>query len=109
MDNHKTPATQVPQGADAAAFFPEGLGQLHVKALLAKQICTLIRELPMSQTQAATLVGLPQPRLSSLLRGHCDGVSESKMLGILNRLGHDVQIVIGGSRKEVGSTSVICS
>jgi predicted XRE-type DNA-binding protein len=97
------------QGADVGAFFPEALGQLHVKALLAKQICVLIRELPMSQTQAATLVGLPQPRLSSLLRGHCDGVSESKMLGILNRLGHDVQIVIGGSRKEVGSTSVICS
>jgi predicted XRE-type DNA-binding protein len=109
MDTRKIPTPPVLQGADVGAFFPEALGQLHVKALLAKQICVLIRELPMSQTQAATLVGLPQPRLSSLLRGHCDGVSESKMLGILNRLGHDVQIVIGGSRKEVGSTSVICS
>lgn len=54
-------------------------------------------------------MGLTQPKLSGLLRGQFRGVSETKMLECLNRLGRDVQIVIRKrSRSQVdGHTSVV--
>jgi predicted XRE-type DNA-binding protein len=44
--------------------------------------------------QAAELLGIPQPKLSGLLRGQFRGISESKMLECLTRLGRDIEIVV---------------
>jgi predicted XRE-type DNA-binding protein len=48
----------------------------------------------MTQTQAAEVLGMPQPKLSNMLRGQFRGISEAKMLECLTRLGWDVQIVV---------------
>ena len=48
-----------------------------------------------SQQQAAEVLGMTQPEISNLLYGRFRGISETKMLDCLVRLGHDVQIVIG--------------
>jgi predicted XRE-type DNA-binding protein len=69
-------------------------GEMHVKATLAAKIGEIIQERQLSQVQASEILGMPQPKLSCLLRGQFRGISEAKMLECLNRLGRDVEIVI---------------
>lgn len=47
----------------------------------------------LTQTDAAHLLGLTQPKLPGILRGQFRGISEAKMLDCLHRLGRDVEIV----------------
>lgn len=73
------------------------------------EIGKIIKQRNLTQMEAAGILGIPQPKLSAILRGQFRGVSETKMLECLNRLGHDVEIVI---RKPVrtrilGSTRVV--
>ena len=83
--------------------------EMLVKARLALKIGEIIKQRHLTQVAAADLLGLSQPKLSGLLRGQFRGVSETKMLECLNRLGRDVQIVIRKrSRSQAGGhTSVV--
>jgi predicted XRE-type DNA-binding protein len=83
--------------------------EMLVKARLAFKISEIIKQRHLTQVAAADLLGLSQPKLSGLLRGQFRGVSETKMLECLNRLGRDVQIVIRKrSRSQAdGHTSVV--
>ena len=74
------------QTADAEAMY--------VKARLASKIGDIIRHRHLTQQQAAEVLGIPQPKLSGLLRGQFRGISETKMIECLNRLGRDVEIVV---------------
>lgn len=67
---------------------------MYVKARLASEIGDIIRHRHLTQQQAAEILGLPQPKLSGLLRGQFRGISETKMIECLNRLGRDVEIVV---------------
>jgi predicted XRE-type DNA-binding protein len=58
-----------------------------VKAQLATQIAEIIKRRRLTQSEAAEIVGLPQPKLSAMLRGQFRGISASKMLHCLTRLG----------------------
>ncbi len=69
-------------------------GEMQVKASLAAKIGEILRERQLSQMQAADILGMPQPKLSCMLRGQFRGISEAKMLDCLNRLGRDVEIVV---------------
>ena len=83
--------------------------EMQVKAQLASKIGDIIRRRKLTQVQAAELLGITQPKLSGLLRGQFRGISETKMLECLTRLGRDVQIVVKSaprSRTE-GQVSVI--
>ena len=73
--------------------------EMLVKAQLASKIGEIIKRRRLTQDIASTLIGMPQPKLSGLLRGHFRGISEAKMLNCLTRLGHDVTIVIGPARR----------
>jgi len=68
--------------------------EMLVKAQLATKIGDIIKQRKLTQVQAAELLGITQPKLSGLLRGQFRGVSESKMLACLTRLGRDIQIVV---------------
>lgn len=68
--------------------------EMLVKARLASKICSIIKYRQITQIQAAQLLGLPQPKVSALMRGQFRGISETKMIDCLARLGRDVQIVI---------------
>ena len=48
------------------------------------------------QTEAARIVGMDQPTLSKLLRGRFRSVSTDRLAEMLNALGRDVTIVVGG-------------
>lgn len=83
--------------------------EMLIKARLAYKIGEIIKHRHLTQTDAAHLLGLTQPKLSGLLRGQFRGISEAKMLDCLNRLGRDVEIVVRKrSRSQVGGhTSVV--
>jgi len=77
--------------------------EMLVKAQLASRISEVIKRRRLTQVAAAEITGLPQPKLSGLLRGQFCGVSEAKMLACLTRLGRDVRIVVGPARRRAGA------
>ena len=83
--------------------------EMLVKAQLASKIAEIIKFRKLTQTQAAVLLGMTQPKLSNMLRGRFRGISEAKMLECMTLLGRDVQIVVkpvSRSRK-IGQVSVL--
>lgn len=82
----------------------EDSNEMLVKAQLAATIKELIKSKGLTQIQAAENINLPQPKLSRLLHGHFRGVSVSKMLKAVARLGCDVKIVIGQEKFTAGQT-----
>ncbi|MCA1326936.1 helix-turn-helix domain-containing protein [Herbaspirillum sp. alder98] len=92
----------------AALGLPDA-DEMLVKAQLATKIGEIIKSRKWSQQQSADVLGIPQSKLSKMLRGQFRGISESKMLDCLARLGRDVQIVVGPARSSdsVGSIAVV--
>jgi len=68
------------------------------KAQLAQRICEIIAERKLTQTKAASLLGIDQPKISALMRGKLDGFSADRLFRFLNALGRDVEIVIRPAR-----------
>ena len=86
-----------------------GADEMLVKAQLATKIAEIIKLRKLTQTQASSLLGMTQPKLSNMLRGRFRGISETKMLECMTLLGRDVQIVVkpvSRSRK-TGHVSVL--
>ena len=83
--------------------------EMQVKATLAAKIGEILKQRHLTQVQAAEILGMPQPKLSNMLRGQFRGISEAKMLECMNRLGRDVQIVVRkpSRSKTTGRTSVV--
>jgi predicted XRE-type DNA-binding protein len=73
--------------------------EMLVKAQLATKIREIIHARKWTQQQAARVLGMTQPKLSNMLRGQFRGVSETKMLECLAKLGRDVRIVVGPDRQ----------
>ena len=68
--------------------------EMLAKAELARRIGTIIKGRRLTQAQAATLLGLDQPKVSALLRGKLAGFSTDRLLRFLMALDRDVDIVI---------------
>jgi predicted XRE-type DNA-binding protein len=81
-------------------------GEMLVKAQLASRIGDIIKSRKLSQAPAAEVLGIPQPKLSGLLRGQFHGVSEAKMMGCQAKLGGDIRIVLGPARRTPARRSV---
>ncbi|SDI62157.1 helix-turn-helix domain-containing protein [Pseudomonas abietaniphila] len=83
--------------------------EMLVKAQLAAKIGSILKARHLTQAQAAEILGITQPKVSEMLRGKFRGISETKMIECLARLGRDVQIVVKPaprSRKE-GKVEVV--
>lgn len=80
----------------------------HVKAQFARRITELLAERGIPQTEAATLLGVPEPQLSKMLRGQFGGFGLYELLKCFTRLGYDVHIVIRPrlDRRSTGRLSV---
>ena len=103
--------TQIEHGS-ANVYADLGIGEadeMLVKAQLATKIGEIIKQRKLTQIQAAELLGIPQPKLSNMLRGQFRGISETKMIECLTRLGRNVEIVVkAGARSKVsGRVSVV--
>ena len=78
-----------------------------LKAQLAVQIRRFIEEKGWTQTEAAEAVGLDQPKVSYLLRGRLAGFSVDRLLSILNRLGHSVEVRISAEEYDPDETQTL--
>ncbi len=65
-----------------------------VKAELVTRIDAIVRQLGITQAEAARLLGLSQPDVSRLLRGDFREYSLERLLRLLTALGRDIDIVI---------------
>jgi predicted XRE-type DNA-binding protein len=63
-----------------------------LKADLIINIAGLIREKGLTQAQAAKIMGLAQPDVSKLMKGHFSGFSYERIFGFLTALGENVTI-----------------
>jgi predicted XRE-type DNA-binding protein len=63
-----------------------------LKADLIINIAELIKEKGLTQARAAKIMGLAQPDVSKLMRGHFAGFSYERIFGFLTALGENVTI-----------------
>lgn len=83
------------QSSSGNVFADLGLAnadELLIKAELVRQISNLITARNLTQTEAAKLLGVDQPKVSALLRGKLAGFSTDRLFRFLNALGSDVEI-----------------
>ncbi|MES2068294.1 MULTISPECIES: helix-turn-helix domain-containing protein [Sphingomonadaceae] len=80
---------------------------LKVKSDLAALMLRSIHELKLSQTVASRMIGIPQPKLSKILNGRLDGISEAYIATALRKLGHDVAYQVSPRHEGVGQAHVI--
>ena len=71
---------------DADDLLAKGLLALHIRHTLEGRM--------LNQSQAATLVGLDQPKVLSIVNGRLEGVSAERPMRFLDHLGCDMQISV---------------
>ncbi len=83
--------------------------EMLIKARLASKISEIIKHRHLTQQQASEILGMPQSKISNMLRGNFRGISETKLIECLNLLGRDIQIVVKKSPRthDTGHTSVV--
>lgn len=64
------------------------------KADLTAQISCIIKKKRLTQKKVAEILGVAQPRISSLLRGRLDIFSIEKLMQFLKSLGQDIEIMV---------------
>ena len=76
------------------------------KANIAMKIQSIIKKKKLTQSQAAKVLKIAQPKISLLLRGYLIDFSLERLLRFLNDLGQDVYISIVPASHGHGSTWV---
>ena len=80
--SHRRATTNV--YADLGYRAPE---RILAKAKLVTRMAELLAERGMTQSEAAALLGVPQPKLSKILRGQFRRFPEHKLMDCLTKLG----------------------
>jgi predicted XRE-type DNA-binding protein len=78
-----------------------------LKARLTLQIYSIIQDRGLTQAEAAKLLGIQQPRVSSLARNRSGDFSVGRLIEFLTALGQDVKITVTPTRKEHGEMSLV--
>jgi predicted XRE-type DNA-binding protein len=68
---------------------------LRVRAFLMVELEELIRRRGLTQTEAAELFGVAQPRVSDLVRGKIDHFTIDSLLNMLTQAGLEVEVRVG--------------
>jgi predicted XRE-type DNA-binding protein len=101
---HKKPRVKRPQVelSSGNVFADLGLAdaeELLLKAKLVFEISQLIEKKGLTQAEVAKRTALDQPKVSRLLNGHLRGFSADRLITILNRLGHSVEVRISAKER----------
>lgn len=72
---------------------------LLAKAELAAKIIAEIRRRRLTQSQAAAILGIDQPKVSALNQGKLSGFSIERLMRLLLVLGRDIEITVKGRAK----------
>jgi len=76
--------------------------KLKIKTGLVIEIRKAIRQQGLTQHEAATRMGITQPKVSGMMRGDFSNLSERKLMDCLNRLGYDIEIKVKPASDAVG-------
>jgi predicted XRE-type DNA-binding protein len=79
--------------------FPDA-EELTAKAILAKKLNDVIDNRQLTQSDAAELLGMTQPKVSAIRNYKLRGVSLKRLMLALTALGQRVEIVVSPSTKE---------
>ena len=85
--------------------FPDAADR-QTKTRLARAVNAILKSRRYKQAEAAQVLGIPQPKVSSLVNYRLDHFSVEKLMTFLNALDHDVEIVIRPRREGTGHISV---
>jgi len=77
---------------------------LLAKAELAAKIIAEIQRRRLTQSQAAAILGIDQPKVSALKQGKLSGFSIERLMRLLLVLGRDIEITVK-TRTRVGSAA----
>src|SRR5438477_451327 len=84
-------------------------GELLAKAELARQINNIINSKKLTQTAAAALLGVDQPKISALSKGKLTGFSLERLFRFLNILDQTITIKVSPRTKSRKPNDVIVS
>ncbi|HZE46688.1 MAG TPA: helix-turn-helix transcriptional regulator, partial [Xanthobacteraceae bacterium] len=70
-----------------------------LKAALVVQLSRIMKQRKLSQVDAAKLLGIKQPDLSKILRGHYRGYSVARLMRMLTAFNQDIEITTRPHRK----------
>ncbi|HEX2010882.1 MAG TPA: helix-turn-helix transcriptional regulator [Roseateles sp.] len=76
--------------------------KLKIKSGLVVEITRAIRRLGLTQEEAGRRMGIPQPKVSAMMRGDFANMSERKLMDCIIRLGYDVEIKLKAVKRPVG-------
>ena len=76
--------------------------KLKIKTGLVIEIRKAIKARGLTQQEAAKIMGISQPKVSDMMRGHFTNLSERKLMDCLTRLGYDIEIKVRPAKAEVG-------
>lgn len=78
-----------------------------VKAKLAIHIGKIVESKGWNQEEAASRLGIDQPKVSKILRGQLREFSMERLLGCLRAIGCDVEIVLKNGAGNAGAFQVV--
>ena len=73
--------------------------ELTAKVILAKKINDILDQRALTQSAAAELLGMPQPKISAIRRYKIRGISLERLMHALTALGQNVEIVVTPSKR----------
>ncbi len=76
--------------------------KLKIKSGLVIEITRAVRRLGLTQEEAGRRMGIPQPKVSGMMRGDFANLSERKLMACLNRLGYDIEINVRPATEPIG-------
>ncbi len=80
--------------------------ELLVKSQIVRKIEQEIKQRKLTQKEAAILMDIPQARVSKIVNGKFQDISESKLMHCLNKLGYNVEIKVREIKEAVGHTTL---
>src|ERR1700681_3892936 len=78
--------------------FPDA-EELTAKTILAKKINDILSSRGLTQSEAAGLIGLPQPKVSAIRHYKLRGISLERLMHALTALGQHIEIVVSPSSR----------
>ncbi|MFZ0739265.1 MAG: helix-turn-helix transcriptional regulator [Candidatus Acidiferrales bacterium] len=78
-----------------------------LKAQLALQIYSILKDSRMTQAEIGRILGVQQPQVSLLMRNRAGNFSVGRLMEFLTALRRDVEITVRPTRKEHGALSVV--
>jgi predicted XRE-type DNA-binding protein len=88
-------------GAAASRGGVTPMGSRSARATLGAKLNSLLDELQLSQSEAAEILGIPQPRISAIRNNKLQGISLERLMEALIALGQRVEIRVSASNRPV--------